>query len=81
MSIVSLLCKIDDFFLEYEAYVSIHCLPSETGSETRGCPNFGTSNPENHRGTQHRQCTGRDGRGYTTKDGTAGVNRRQQRLW
>lgn len=36
MRIVSLLCKIDDFFLEYAAYISSHCLPSEGGSETRG---------------------------------------------
>ncbi len=38
MRIVSLFCKIDDFFLEYEAYISSHCLPSEAGSETRGRP-------------------------------------------
>ena len=38
MQIVSLFCEIDDFFLEYEAYVSSRCLPSEAGSETRGRP-------------------------------------------
>ena len=38
MRIVSLFCKIDDFFLQYEAYISTHCLPSEGGSETRGRP-------------------------------------------
>ena len=38
MSIVSLFCQIDDFFLMYEAHISKHCLPSEVGSETRGRP-------------------------------------------
>ena len=38
MRIVSVFCKIDDFFLDYEAYVSKHCLPRETGCETRGRP-------------------------------------------
>ena len=38
MSIVSLFCEIDDFFLMYEAHISKHCLPREAGSETRGRP-------------------------------------------
>ena len=38
MHIVSLFCEIDAFFLEYEAYVSSRCLPSESGCETRGRP-------------------------------------------
>ncbi len=39
MSIVSLFCEIDDFFLMYEAHIAKHCLPSEeTGSEPRGRP-------------------------------------------
>ncbi len=38
MQIVSLFCEIDDFFLEYEAYVSSRCLPSESGCETCGRP-------------------------------------------
>lgn len=39
MSIVSLFCEIDDFFLMYEAYISQHCLSSEaTDAETRGRP-------------------------------------------
>ena len=36
MSIVSLFCKVDDFFLMYEAYQQTHCLPSENAPETRG---------------------------------------------
>ena len=38
MSIVSLFCEIDDFFLMYEVYISKHCLPNGAGSETRGRP-------------------------------------------
>ena len=38
MSIVSLFCEIDDFFLEYEAHLSSRCLPSEASAETRGHP-------------------------------------------
>ena len=29
MSIVSLFCEIDDFFLEYEKCESAHCLPGD----------------------------------------------------
>ena len=36
MSIVSLFCKVDDFFLMYEAYQQTHCLPSGEPPETRG---------------------------------------------
>ena len=36
MSIVSLFCKINDFFLQYEKYKSTHCLPETTSIETRG---------------------------------------------
>ena len=38
MSIVSLFCEIHDFFLEYEAYLSRHCLPREAAAELRGHP-------------------------------------------
>ena len=38
MHIVSLFCEIHDFFLKSEAHISKHCLPSEAGTETRGCP-------------------------------------------
>ncbi len=39
MSIVSLFCEIDDFFLMYEVHISKHCLPIEgAGSEPRGRP-------------------------------------------
>ena len=38
MSIVSLFCEIDDFFLMYEAYICEHCLPSAASPETRGRP-------------------------------------------
>ena len=38
MSIVSLFCEIDNFFLEYEAYLSSLCLPSEEPSDPRGRP-------------------------------------------
>ena len=37
MSIVSLFCEVDDFFLRYEAYQQTHCLPSANAPETRGC--------------------------------------------
>ena len=36
MPIVSLFCKIDDFFLEYETWKSTQCLPEATPIETRG---------------------------------------------
>ena len=39
MSIVSLCCEIDDFFLMYEAHLSKQgFLPGKAGSETRGRP-------------------------------------------
>ena len=38
MSIVSLFCEIDDFFLMYEAYICEHCLPNEAPPEPRGRP-------------------------------------------
>ena len=38
MSIVSLFCEIDAFFLKYEAHICEHCLPREVGSEPRGRP-------------------------------------------
>ena len=38
MSIVSLFCEIDDFFLEYETWKATQCLPEPTPLETRGCP-------------------------------------------
>ena len=39
MSIVSLFCEIDDFFLMYEAHISKHgFLPSEAVSDPRGRP-------------------------------------------
>lgn len=38
MSIVSLFCEIDDFFLEYEKWKSTHCLPETIPIETRGRP-------------------------------------------
>ena len=34
MSIVSLFCEIDDFFLEYEQWESTHCLPETPPIET-----------------------------------------------
>ena len=36
MSIVSLFCEVDDFFLMYEAYQATHCLRSGKPRETRG---------------------------------------------
>ena len=36
MRIVSLFCEIDDFFLEYEAWKSTHCLPKTTPIEPGG---------------------------------------------
>ena len=38
MSIVSLFCEIDDFFLEYETWKSTHCLPETPPIESRGRP-------------------------------------------
>ena len=38
MSIVSLFCEIDDFFLQYEKWHATLCLPETTPIETRGCP-------------------------------------------
>ena len=38
MSIVSLFCEIDDFFLAYEKWQSTHCLPETPPVETRGRP-------------------------------------------
>ena len=37
MNIITLFCKIDDFFLAYEKWKqATQCLPKETPSETRG---------------------------------------------
>ena len=36
MSIVSLFCEIDDFFLEYEKCASAHCLPETSAVQTSG---------------------------------------------
>ena len=38
MSILTLFCEIDDFFLAYEKCKAKHCLPKTTPPETRGCP-------------------------------------------
>ena len=38
MSIVSLFCEIDDFFLAYEEWKATHCLAETTPIETRGRP-------------------------------------------
>ena len=38
MNIITLFCKIDDFFLAYEKWQTTHCLPMETRPETRGLP-------------------------------------------
>ena len=38
MSIVSLFCKIDDFFLQYQAYQASRSLETAKSPETRGCP-------------------------------------------
>ena len=36
MSILTLFCKIDDFFLAYEAYLTQHALADGKPTETRG---------------------------------------------
>ena len=36
MKIITLFCKIDDFFLAYEKWQTTHCLPETTPPETRG---------------------------------------------
>ena len=38
MNIITLFCKIDDFFLAYEKWQTRHCLPETTPPETRGRP-------------------------------------------
>ena len=38
MSILTLFCKIDDFFLQYEAYLRQHSLADGKPTETRGHP-------------------------------------------
>ena len=38
MNIISLFCQIDDFFFEYEAWRSTHCLRETLPIETRGRP-------------------------------------------
>ena len=38
MSIVSLFCEIDDFFLDYKHWQTTHCLPETACVETRGRP-------------------------------------------
>ena len=38
MSILTLFCKIDDFFLLYTQWQATHCLPETTTPETRGRP-------------------------------------------
>lgn len=38
MSIVSLFCEIDDFFLDYEKWMAPRCLPAAPPIETRGRP-------------------------------------------
>ena len=38
MNIITLFCNIDDFFLAYEKWMAMHCLPKETPPETRGHP-------------------------------------------
>ncbi len=38
MSIITLFCEIDDFFLAYEKCKTRHCLPETTPPETRGRP-------------------------------------------
>ena len=38
MNIITLFCKIDDFFLAYEKWVSTQCLPEMPPLETRGRP-------------------------------------------
>ena len=38
MNIITLFCEIDDFFLDYEKWVSTQCLPETPPLETRGRP-------------------------------------------
>ena len=38
MSILTLFCEIDDFFLAYEKWKAKQCLPKTPPPETRGCP-------------------------------------------
>ena len=38
MNIITLFCEIDDFFLAYEKWMAIRCLPEATPTETRGRP-------------------------------------------
>ena len=38
MSILTLFCEIDDFFLAYEKYKAKHRLPKTPPPETHGCP-------------------------------------------
>lgn len=38
MTIITLFCKVDDFFLAYEKWQATHCLPETTPLETRGRP-------------------------------------------
>ena len=38
MSIITLFCEIDDFFLAYAKWKTRHCLPETTPPETRGRP-------------------------------------------
>ena len=38
MNIITLFCKMDDFFLAYEKWHGTHCLSERTPLETRGCP-------------------------------------------
>ena len=38
MSIVSLFCNVDDFFLAYESHLASHSLDDGNPSETRGRP-------------------------------------------
>ncbi len=38
MNILTLFCKIDDFFLAYEAFLASRSLHDDKPSETRGCP-------------------------------------------
>ena len=38
MNIITLFCKIDNFFLAYEKWVSTQCLPETPPLETRGRP-------------------------------------------
>ena len=38
MNIITLFCKIDDFFLAYEKWMAPQCLPESPPIETRGRP-------------------------------------------